>query len=136
MQHNTNSHRHILVGTNGSFGSGEAVEVGISIAASRRADVTFLHVIPHVNGTAPTDDPALREAEELARQRGVPAALELAEGDAAEAILARGDALGADLIVVGPSGRNPFKSHVAAAVSMRALRPVIIARGTRIRAAA
>jgi hypothetical protein len=62
--------------------------------------------------------------------------LELAEGDPAEAILARGDTLAADFIVVGPSGRNPFKPHVAAAVSTRALRPVIVARGARVRAAA
>jgi nucleotide-binding universal stress UspA family protein len=131
-----NGNRHILVGTNGSAGSGEAVEVGISIAASRHSEVTFLHVVPHVNGTAPTDDQALRKAEELARQRGVAALLELAEGDPAEAILARSEDLEADLIVVGPTGRNPFKPHVGAKVSTRALRPVIVARGARVRTAA
>jgi nucleotide-binding universal stress UspA family protein len=132
----TTRSKQILIATNGSPGSDEAVEVGVSMAASQKAQVTFLHVLPHVNGTAPADDPALRDAEDLARQRGVAAAIELAEGEPSEEILARSDALAADLIVMGPSGRNPFKTHVSWAVSSRALRPVLIARGTQLRAVA
>jgi nucleotide-binding universal stress UspA family protein len=128
--------KRILVGTSGTAGSAEAVEVAVSLARAQGADLTFVHVVPTINGSTPADDAALRDAAERARARGVEASIELAAGDASATLLARAESLGADLIVVGPSGRKLLTPHVSQAVSRRARRPVLVVRGIDVRAAA
>jgi nucleotide-binding universal stress UspA family protein len=130
-----NGSRQILVATDGSPSAREAVEVGISLAASQAAEVTFLHVVPAGNGIDPAHDPALADAAKRARELGIGAHVEVGEGDASDQIVSRGDALGAALIVVGRGGRNFFKTPVSTAVAKRARRPVLVARGIGLAAA-
>jgi nucleotide-binding universal stress UspA family protein len=126
----------ILVAINDSDASREAVEVGVSLAASQGAGVMFLHVIPHLNGARPADDAALRNAAARASAVGVPVATQLTGGDVAMAILSCAEAVDARLIVIGAGGRNLLKHRVSAAVTRRSSRPVLVARGVPLRQAA
>jgi nucleotide-binding universal stress UspA family protein len=128
--------RRILIATNGSPSSAEAVELGLSLATTQGAELTFLHVVGRPNGDRPSDDPVLRAAADRARERGLDATVELADGKPCDAILALGERLDASMIVVGSGGRMPFKGRVACALATRSLRPVLVARRTGLEAAA
>ncbi|MDP9401623.1 MAG: universal stress protein [Actinomycetota bacterium] len=120
----------ILVATDGTPKAREAVELGVAIAASQQAVVTFLHAVPPTvwkscgrgspvrpvprrpvgPGGRPAvppkvpgaeHDEALRQAAAAAEAQDVNFRLELFAACTADVIVARARVLGAGLIVIG-----------------------------------
>jgi nucleotide-binding universal stress UspA family protein len=136
----------ILIATDGSTASVEAVQFGLEVAADEGAAVTFVHVIPardvlptgaFIGAAVPhvavdADYACLEEAAELATERGVEATSRLLRGAVADEIVAYADSLGADLIVIGSRGRSSFTSTLLGSVSRSVLaetrRPVLVVR--------
>jgi nucleotide-binding universal stress UspA family protein len=138
----------ILIATDGSPASNEAVEVGLDLAAEQRADVTIVHVappfdvipwsgigmtsaFPHELGDG--DREPLAQATELAEQRGLEVSTELLVGDPIDEIVAAADSHDADLIVIGSRGHGALVSALLGSISRGVLhetrRPVLIVRG-------
>ncbi len=139
----TGKFHRIVVATSGSPGSKLAVQRGVELAAHEGAEVVFVHVRPPVQWrmsrltpvTAvprllgePEQDEALQEAQAKAREAGVKARIRLLSGDTAKLIKATADNVAADLIVLGPTGRNPLREHAGPKVRRLAKRSVLIAK--------
>ncbi len=142
--------KKILIATDGSETARAAIDAGVELAAEHHADVVFVHVTsllelaPKENGAeAPKriprteTDPALREALQRARQRGIPAKAELLIGYAPKEILRLARDIDADLIVVGSRGLGRVKSVVLGSTSREVLakadRPIMVVRDTEAR---
>jgi nucleotide-binding universal stress UspA family protein len=138
----------ILIATDGSPASREAVEFGLELAEEHDSAVVFVHVIPLMDrvpmsgfgmvGAVPHepsehDREALEEAEAVAEQQGVRASTKLLRGDTVDEIVAYADNLDVDLIVVGSRGHGPLASALLGSVSRGVLsdskRPVAVIRG-------
>jgi len=110
------------VATSGSAASRAAVELAVELASAEKAELTVLLVVPtgdprvDTMGTGPMGhlvshhlsppelDEMLKEAEALARERGVACRPDLvADNDPAGAIVAEARATRADLVVIGAS---------------------------------
>jgi nucleotide-binding universal stress UspA family protein len=142
----------ILIATDGSASADEAVELGLELAAKQEARAFVVHVVPAVDVmpyanfgyVAPAlphefdehDRESLREAAELAAQKGVEVETTSLKGRPADEIVAFADSVDADLIVVGSRGHGAFASAVIGSVSQSVLhesrRPVLVVRGTRV----
>lgn len=131
--------KRIMVATDGSPPSQEAVEVGIDIAAEAGADLTIVHVIRieeerTVPGlVTPENYPALRDAAELARGKGLEPDLEVRTGDVVEELAYVAGHIEADLLVVGSRGLGTVKGKLLGSVSRSLLdhckhRPVMVVR--------
>jgi nucleotide-binding universal stress UspA family protein len=140
--------KRILIATDGSPASLQAVDLGLELAEEHAAQVTFLHVAPATDvlavagiGMAPVSVPhevsdddraALDKALALAEERGVPALTRLLVGNAAKQIVAYADEIDADVIVVGSRGLGAVGSAVLGSVSRKVLRdakrPVLVVR--------
>jgi nucleotide-binding universal stress UspA family protein len=139
----------ILIATDGSPASLQAVELGLELAEEHTAQVTFVHVAPSsevlpVAGFAMAgpasvphdvdegDREALDAAAALAEERGVAALTRLLVGNAAKEIVAYADEIDADLIVVGSRGLGAVGRTVLGSVSGKVLhdakRPVLVVR--------
>ena len=140
--------KKILIATDGSPASQEAVEFGVELAEEQDAAVVFVHVVPLIDrvpmssfgvvGALPhqpseRDREALEEAEAVAEQRDVRATTKLLHGDTADEIVAYADNLDVDLIVVGSRGHGVLASALLGSVSRGVLseskRPVAVIRG-------
>ena len=139
--------KRILIATDGSPASTEAVEFGLELADEHEAEVIFVHVAPAVD-VIPTggfgmtcalphrlderDREPLEEAAAAATARGVDATTQLLAGDVAEEIVAFADSHGVDLIVVGSHGRGPVGRFLVGSVSDFIVRhagcPVLVVR--------
>jgi nucleotide-binding universal stress UspA family protein len=141
----------ILIATDGSASSAEAVDFGVELAAEHEAKVIFVHVAPALDVLSSAgygmvaaiprvlhelteaDHAALEDAEQVAARAGVEARSELLVGNAADEIVAYADAQGADMIVIGSRGHGTLASVLIGSVSRRVLseskRPVAIVRG-------
>ena len=138
----------ILIATDGSPSSQEAVEFGVELAEEQEAAVVFVHVVPLVDrvpisgfgmaGALPhepteQDREALEEAEAVAERHGVRATSKLLRGDTVDEIVAYADNLDVDLIVVGSRGHGAFARALLGSVSRGVLsesrRPVAVIRG-------
>jgi nucleotide-binding universal stress UspA family protein len=145
----------ILIATDGSPEAREAVEFGIEFASEQEARVKLLQVIPPTDWTQldrgalirpiPAElrlrrAIALDEAAELAAEHGVDVTFEVLAGVPEDEIVAYADSIDADLIVVGSRGRGAVASALLGSVSRGVLqesrRPVLVVRGTPIRAEA
>lgn len=131
----------ILVATDGTPASREAVDLGVELAASEKAKVVFLHVAPpeyrYVRAARlparprqldSDGDSALEEATEVASMRGVEHQLAHFAGETPDLIVNLAEAVHADLIVVGSRGRRLPHKSVSRHVVKHADRPVLIAR--------
>jgi nucleotide-binding universal stress UspA family protein len=139
----------ILIATDGSSASREAVHFGLELAVDEGAAVTFVHVAPghdpvptgvygvavavHHQATA-RDYASLAAAGAMAAERGVEATAKLLQGHPADEIVAYADSIGADMIVVGSRGPRGVASPLLGSVSRDVLtesrRPVLVVRDT------
>ncbi len=149
--------KKILIATDGSASSHEAVEFGLDLAAERGAEPVLVHVAPVMDVLPPAgfgfatpgavhhelnehDRAPLDQAAEIAALRGIDAKTELLAGDAVDEIVAYADSIDADLIVVGSRGHGAIAGALLGSVSTGVLhearRPVLVVRGTEVRAGA
>jgi nucleotide-binding universal stress UspA family protein len=142
----TSTYDRILVATNGSAGSQLAVSRGIELAAAWDADLVFVHVRPPMAWRTsrlmpptavprrlgqPEQDETLRSALDQAQEAGLTAKIRLMSGETAREILATADRVGADLIVMGPTGHNPLREHAGPKVRRSAKCPMLVPKSTR-----
>jgi nucleotide-binding universal stress UspA family protein len=143
--------KKILIATDGSASSAEAVEFGVELAAEHEAEVVFVHVAPALDviplagygmaGAIPRvpheldafDRASLEDAERIAARGGVEASSKLLVGNAVDEIVAYADSQDADLIVIGSRGHGTLASVLLGSVSRGVLseskRPVAVIRG-------
>lgn len=142
--------KKILIATDGSPSSAEAVEFGVDLAAEHEAAVIFVHVAPATDvlpvagygmgGGLPRvphelteyDRVSLDDAEQIASEHGVRASTKLLVGDTVDEIVAYADNQDVDMIVVGSRGHGALASALLGSVSRGVLseskRPVMIVR--------
>jgi nucleotide-binding universal stress UspA family protein len=144
--------KKILIATDGSPASREAVEFGLDLAAEHDAEVVFVHVAPVLDvlpwsgfgtvGALPhevsaADRAPLEEAALMAEERGVEARTELLAGNPVDEIVAYADSLDADLVVIGSRGHGAIANALLGSVSRGVLnetrRPVLVVRGLEAR---
>jgi nucleotide-binding universal stress UspA family protein len=144
--------KKILIATDGSDSGHEAVEFGLELADEQGAWAHIVHVAPVVDVMpysnfgfiAPAlphefderDYEPLERAVELATEKGVRIETKLLKGKPADEIVAYGDSIDADLIVVGSRGHGAFTSALIGSVSRGVLResrrPVLIVRSAPV----
>ena len=140
--------KKILIATDGSAPSTEALEVGLDLAAQEGAEAIVVHVIPSLDtlpsggfglatGAVPhavtrADEAPLAEAVPLAEALGVELTTTLLRGTTVSQIVAYADEQDVDMIVVGSRGHNVLTTALLGSVSLGVLRhttrPVLIVR--------
>jgi len=132
----TTAPRKILVATDFSQGSDEALERAIEMAKQSAAEVEIVHVLELTEefpfGTVYFDadygvlyarvDQELSRRAERFRQAGLACGTKIVEGGAAAEIAKRGRDIGADLIVVGTHGRTGLAHAMLGSVAERVVR--------------
>ena len=144
--------KKILIATDGSAPAHDAVEFGLELAAEHSARAFVVHVTPAVDVmpysnfgyVAPAlphefdehDREPLREAAQLAAEKGADVETALLKGRPADEIVAYADSIDADLIVVGSRGHGSIASALIGSVSLGVLhesrRPVLIVRAAPV----
>lgn len=148
----------ILVATDGSDDSDAAVEAALDLAHDTSGRLLVLSVVPEASGDGaqegesggpdaeppPRDDEEVIEASDLtndvvdhAVEWGLEATPLVWEGEPADAILAAARSEGADVIVIGSSGRSGVGRILLGSVSDDVIRrstiPVMVVRAPRDR---
>jgi nucleotide-binding universal stress UspA family protein len=132
----TKSSRKILVATDFSEASDEAIARAIEMAKLSGSEVEIMHVLELAEefpfGTTYFDadygalyariDLDLSRRADRFRQAGLACETKIVEGVASTEIAARGRALGADLIVVGTHGRTGLAHAMLGSVAERVVR--------------
>lgn len=146
---NGKSFQTILVATDGSPASQDAIALAVELATEHKSEVHFVHVVPTIDlappiamgetGVAFPHEPTQRdyslldEAAAFAAVHGVAATTALLGGSAAAEIVAYGESRDVDVIIVGSRGHGAISSALVGSVSLRVLaashRPVLIVRG-------
>jgi nucleotide-binding universal stress UspA family protein len=141
----------ILVATDSSPASREAVSFALELAKEHDSKVYFVHVVPELHvvptngfgmvGALPRDVTnedrrSLDDAEAGAEDEGVWARTAVLRGNVVDEIVSYADNLAVDLIVVGSRGHGAVANALLGSVSRGLLseskRPVAIVRGTAI----
>jgi nucleotide-binding universal stress UspA family protein len=141
----------ILIATDGSPASQEAVQFGLELAEEQGAEPVFAHAAPAIDvapgggfGTAVAHPHDLTEedrrplelAAALAAEHGVPTRTVMLRGNAVDEIVTYADTIDADLIVVGSRGHGAIASALLGSVSRGVLhearRPVLVVRGSAL----
>jgi nucleotide-binding universal stress UspA family protein len=147
--------KKILIATDGSPASKDAVRFGLELVVENAAEAIFVHVAPgydvlpvHAYGVKSAiphrltdhDRAPLVEALEAAADYGVPAGTELLVGSPADEIVAFADSNDVDLIVIGSRGHGAIASALLGSVSHAVLhearRPVLVVPSATVRAKA
>jgi nucleotide-binding universal stress UspA family protein len=132
----TRTARKILVATDFSDGSDEALDQAIEAARIDKAEIEILHVIELAEefpfGTTYFDadygvlyssvDLRLSERADRVRAAGIGCTTKILEGSAVNGITQRGRDIGADLIVVGTHGRTGIAHAMLGSVAERVVR--------------
>lgn len=143
--------KKILVATDGSPSSTEAVEFGVELAAEHEAELIFVHVVPTLDVVPATgfgiggafphepgehDHALLEEAASVAAEHAILSTRAMLRGDTVDEIVAYSDSQDVDLIVVGSRGRGAITSALLGSVSRGVLgeskRPVLIVRAATV----
>jgi nucleotide-binding universal stress UspA family protein len=146
--------KKILVATDGSPSSTDAVAFGIELAAEHGAELVFVHVVPTLDVVPATgfaiggafphqiteyDRRLLDDAVARAAEHDVTSSSALLRGDTVNEIVAYADCLGVDLLVVGSRGHGVIANALLGSVSRGVLaetrRPVVVVRGASVSAA-
>ena len=140
----------VAVGTDGSDTAAKAVEFAIDLAERYEAKIVFLGAykaasedrLQRESRDAPEDvqwqfsasedvDPALRDAEDSAKERGLKSASEAKEGDPSKVLVELADKHNADLLVIGNKGmQRKMLGSVPNTVSHKAPCSVVIVKTT------
>ncbi len=140
----------VAVGTDGSETAAKAVEFALDLASRYEAKIVFLSAYRPVSEDrlkreardAPEDvqwqinpaedvEPALREAEEAAQERGLKSTSEAKEGEASKVLVELASKHGADLLVIGNKGMSrKVLGSVPNTVSHKADCSVVIVKTT------
>jgi nucleotide-binding universal stress UspA family protein len=139
--------KRILVATDGSVSSTEAVQFGVELAAEHAAELIFVHVVPlmdvvpatvyGIGGAFPhepsrQDRSLLVDAAAVASEHGIVATTVLLRGDTTEEILRFAESHDVDVIVVGSRGQGAVAATLLGSVSRSVLRdakrPVVVVR--------
>ncbi len=146
--------KRILVATDGSPSSTEAVAFGVELASEHEAELIFVHVVPVLDvipvagfggmGGAFPHEPSmhdhvlLEEAAAVASKHEVISTTALLRGDTINEIVACADSHDVDLIVVGSRGHGAIAGALLGSVSRGVLgeskRPVLIVRAATVAA--
>ena len=140
----------VAVGTDGSDTAAKAVEFALDLASRYEAKIVFLSAYRAVSEDrlkresrdAPEDvqwqinpaedvEPALRDAEDEARERGLDTTSEAKEGDASKVLVELADKHSADVLVIGNKGmKRKVLGSVPNTVSHNAGCSVLIVKTT------
>jgi len=140
--------KRIVIATDGSPSTLDAIAFGLKLAREQDASVVFAHVAPRYDALPPhafgmsgarhhelseADREPLVNAAASAESSGVRATTELLVGDPANEIVAYADSVDADVIVVGSRGHGTlagtFLGSVSRGVLREARRPVLVVPG-------
>jgi len=148
--------KRILVATDGSPSSAEAVAFGVELAAEHAAELIFVHVVPTLDVVPPSgfggiggafahevselDRTLLDEAAAVAAEHEISSTTAMLRGDTVDEIVAYADSHDVDLIVVGSRGHGTIAGALLGSVSRGVLdeskRPVLIVRAAPVAALA
>ena len=140
----------VAVGTDGPETAAKAVEFAIDLAGRYEAKIVFLSAYRPVSedrlkresrdapedvqwqiNTAEDVEPALRDAVDDARERGLDATCEAKEGDPSKVLVDLASKLGADVLVIGNKGmQRKVLGSVPNTVSHKADCSVVIVKTT------
>ena len=145
--------KKILIATDGSAPSTQALEVGLDLAAEEGAEAIVVHVIPSLD-TLPTggfglsagavphavtkaDQAPLDAAQALADGLGLELTTTLLRGTTVSQIVAYADEQDVDMIVVGSRGHGTLTTALLGSVSLGVLRhttrPVLVVRSVALK---
>ena len=144
--------KRILVTTDGSPSSTEAVAFGVELAAEHSAELIFVHVVPTIDVVPAAglggyggafqhelsehDHLVLEEAAAVASEYEVSSTTVMLRGDTVDEIVAYADSHDVDLIVVGSRGHGTIAGALLGSVSRGVLgetkRPVLIVRASAV----
>ena len=148
--------KRILVATDGSPSSAEAVAFGSELAVEQEAELIFVHVVPAVDVVPVTgfggmggafqhepsgyDHALLEDAAAVAGEHDIVSTTALLRGDTVDETVAYADSHDVDLIVVGSRGHGGLAGALLGSVSRGILgeskRPVLIVRAAAVAALA